>query len=285
MKRSHQICIEETWQKKAISTFKDHFQAVITGVDSTFPMHLWDHLLPQAENTINMLQPTNIVPTISVYARMNGQYDFNKMPLAPMGCAILFQNKPDIRKSWDAHANKRVLHWNIKGALQSYKIWVKKKKHMLCRHSLFKHKYITMPAVSKADNATLSTGITRWNRTKHWGKEHQPTQMISQYPQQQRLLQEKHWHIRGATPSQRTMVKQGWIGIKTQETQNLPATVGGTENTTEPQKIVASTANPPVVMSPTTLHLSSHHNWNHDPAQIHYSRERYQLHNIQLMGR
>ena len=41
--------------EKAISTFKDHFKAILAGVDKNFPMHLWDRLLPQAEGTMNML--------------------------------------------------------------------------------------------------------------------------------------------------------------------------------------------------------------------------------------
>ena len=28
--------------KKAIQTFKDHFVAILSGVDESFPMHLWD---------------------------------------------------------------------------------------------------------------------------------------------------------------------------------------------------------------------------------------------------
>ena len=48
----------------------------------------------------------NIIPIISAYAYMNGQHDFNKMPLAPMGCTVLLHNKPDIQKSWDTLASK-----------------------------------------------------------------------------------------------------------------------------------------------------------------------------------
>jgi hypothetical protein len=33
--------------ERAIQTFKNHFKAVIAGVDETFPMQLWDRLLPQ----------------------------------------------------------------------------------------------------------------------------------------------------------------------------------------------------------------------------------------------
>ncbi len=41
--------------KKAIQTFKDHFVAILWGADKSFPLHLRDHLLPQAEHTLNML--------------------------------------------------------------------------------------------------------------------------------------------------------------------------------------------------------------------------------------
>ena len=55
-------------KKKTISMFRDHFKAILGGVDKTFPIFLWDWLLPQAESTLNMLWPTNIAPKISAYA-------------------------------------------------------------------------------------------------------------------------------------------------------------------------------------------------------------------------
>ena len=50
--------LTQNWKK--ISTFKDHFKAILSLVDKTFPMHLWDRLLPQTEHILNMLWPTNI---------------------------------------------------------------------------------------------------------------------------------------------------------------------------------------------------------------------------------
>ncbi len=44
--------------KKAIQTFKDHFVTILCGADKSFSLHLWDHLLPQAEHTLNMLRPS-----------------------------------------------------------------------------------------------------------------------------------------------------------------------------------------------------------------------------------
>jgi hypothetical protein len=41
--------------ERPICTFKDHFLAILAGVDSAFPPYIWDLLLPQAELTLNVL--------------------------------------------------------------------------------------------------------------------------------------------------------------------------------------------------------------------------------------
>ncbi len=41
--------------ERAIQTFKNHFKAILVGIDDTFPMQLWDRLLPQAVLTLNLL--------------------------------------------------------------------------------------------------------------------------------------------------------------------------------------------------------------------------------------
>jgi hypothetical protein len=41
--------------ERAIRTFKDHFLAILAGIDAAFPPYLWGLLLPQAELTINLL--------------------------------------------------------------------------------------------------------------------------------------------------------------------------------------------------------------------------------------
>ena len=87
-----------------ISIFKNHFKSILAGVDKTFPMHLWDRLLMQIESTFNMLQQTNIAPTVSSYAYMYGQHNYNNMSLAPMGYAALIHIKPATKKAWDSNA-------------------------------------------------------------------------------------------------------------------------------------------------------------------------------------
>jgi hypothetical protein len=74
--------------ERAIQTFKNHFKVVIVGVDKTFPMQLWDRLLPQLVLTLNLLQQSNVTPTVSAYQYVNRAFDYNKMPLAPTGCTV-----------------------------------------------------------------------------------------------------------------------------------------------------------------------------------------------------
>jgi hypothetical protein len=74
--------------ERAIQTFKNHFKAIIAGVGDSFPMKLWDKLLPQTVLTLNLLRQSNFAPTVSAYQYVHRNFDYNKMPLAPMGCAV-----------------------------------------------------------------------------------------------------------------------------------------------------------------------------------------------------
>jgi hypothetical protein len=75
--------------------FKDHFLAILAGVNSTFPLppYLWDLLLPQAELTLNLLCQATLNPRISAWEFFQGPFNFNKMPLGPVGCCVLINAK------------------------------------------------------------------------------------------------------------------------------------------------------------------------------------------------
>jgi hypothetical protein len=95
------------WAERAIRTFKDHFLAILAGVDSSFPLYLWDLLLPQAGLTLNLLRQLALNPWISVWEFFHGPFDFNKTPLGPVGCRILIHAKPPVtRRSWDFRAKE-----------------------------------------------------------------------------------------------------------------------------------------------------------------------------------
>ena len=97
-------CHRQNAAKVAICNFKSHFLSILAGVADDFPLHLWDRLLPQAEITINLLRQSNATPTVSAYAHMNGPFDHNCMPLAPMGCQVQVHEKTDKRGTWAFHS-------------------------------------------------------------------------------------------------------------------------------------------------------------------------------------
>jgi hypothetical protein len=79
--------------ERAIQTFKDAFIAALATTDSNFPLQLWDRLMPQVQNTLNMMRTLRINPAISAYEALNGPYDWNRYPLAPLGCkAVVYED-------------------------------------------------------------------------------------------------------------------------------------------------------------------------------------------------
>jgi hypothetical protein len=91
---------QQNLAERAIQTFKIHVKATIAGVDDNCPMNLWDRLLPQTALTLNLLRQSNIAPTVSAYQYVHGAFDYNKMPLAPMGCVVQIHERSEKRGSW-----------------------------------------------------------------------------------------------------------------------------------------------------------------------------------------
>jgi hypothetical protein len=108
-------------EERAIQTFKNHFKAIIAGVDDNFPMNLWDGLLPHTVLTLNLLQQSNIAPTVSAYQYIHGPFDYNKMQLAPMGCAVQIHNRSEKRGSW---AFNSIDGWHLRTSPEHYRCHV-----------------------------------------------------------------------------------------------------------------------------------------------------------------
>jgi hypothetical protein len=96
-------CHRRNAAERAIRTFKEQFVAGLSSVDPSFPMHLWDRLLPQAEITLNLLRTSRLHPQLSAAAHFNGFVDYNKKAFAPPGCKIIAHEKPGKRRIWAPH--------------------------------------------------------------------------------------------------------------------------------------------------------------------------------------
>jgi hypothetical protein len=98
-------CHRRNAAERAIRTFKEHFVAGISPVDPTFPLHLWDRLLPQAEITLNLLRTLRLHPQLSTDTHFRGLVDYNKTAFAPPGCKIIAHEKPGKRRTWAPHGH------------------------------------------------------------------------------------------------------------------------------------------------------------------------------------
>ena len=138
--------------EKAIQTFKSHLIAVLCGTAENFPLHLWDRLLPQTEKTLNMLRQSRLVPNVSSYAHLYGQHDYNAHPMGPLGCAVEAHVTPSKRETFEPHSASG---WYLGVSFEHYRchdIYIKDTKGVrTCQTVFFKHKYLTMPTITKAD--------------------------------------------------------------------------------------------------------------------------------------
>jgi hypothetical protein len=104
--------------ERAIRTFKEHFKSGLATVDTAFPIHLWDRLLPQAEITLNMLHSSRLHPQLSTAAHYHGLIDYNKNVFGPPGCKIIAHEKPSQRRTWAAHGQPG---WSLGPAMHHYR--------------------------------------------------------------------------------------------------------------------------------------------------------------------
>ncbi len=86
--------------ERAIQTFKDHFISALATTDSEFPLQLLDRLTPQVENTLNLMRASCTNPNMLAYEAIHGPYDWNRFPLAPLGCKAIIYKSPEAWGSW-----------------------------------------------------------------------------------------------------------------------------------------------------------------------------------------
>ncbi len=77
--------------KVAIHNIKAHFLSILSGVANNVPPLELTAPTNQDHNQFDLT--TNATPIILAYAHLSGPFDYNKMPLAPMGCEAQVHEK------------------------------------------------------------------------------------------------------------------------------------------------------------------------------------------------
>ncbi len=152
-------CHRRNLAEVSIKHFKQHMISILAGIDPAFPLSHWEKLLPQAELTFNLLRKSHATPTISAYAHVHGQYDYNKMPLAPIGCAVHIHEQAAKRATWAPHT---IAGWYLGPSREHYRCHVvlpkQTQRTRVCETVVFKHKTITSPTLSPADHVVAAAG-------------------------------------------------------------------------------------------------------------------------------
>ncbi len=89
--------------ERAIQTWKNHWITGMGNLDPNCPMQLWCQFIEQGQDTLNMLRVSRVNPKLSAYAVLEGQFHFNKTPLAPVGTKALVFLDPTKGHTWQSH--------------------------------------------------------------------------------------------------------------------------------------------------------------------------------------
>ena len=103
----------------AIRNFKAHFLSVMASTAKDFPSSFWDGILPQAIITITLLRQSKATPNVSAYTHMSGPFNYNKIPLAPMGISVQVHQHTDKQGTWAYHT---VDGWYLATSSEHYRI-------------------------------------------------------------------------------------------------------------------------------------------------------------------
>jgi hypothetical protein len=151
---------------KAIQTFKDHFISILCGLDASFPLHLWDRLLVQAEHTLNMVHPAWMLKAVLAYTYLYEQHDYNSHPFAPLRCKVEAHVVPEIWETWAPHTTSGYYIGNAMEHYCCHNVYISNTKSMrVCSSVFFKQRYLTMPTLTPSDTLlkaadTLADAIT-----------------------------------------------------------------------------------------------------------------------------
>jgi len=147
----------QNYAEKAIGTWKDHFIAGLTSADCNFPLKLWCRITEHDDISLNLLQSSRANPTISAYADLFGNYDYNAHPLVPPGTKIVTHEKPTQRGSWSLRG---VDGWYLGPSMNHYRCHrvycsVTSSERITDTIKLFPH-YGIIPTLTAQDAAVLA---------------------------------------------------------------------------------------------------------------------------------
>ena len=78
--------------------------AGLATVNPNCPMQIWDKMLRQMQDTLNMLRTSRRDKTKSAFHELKGKFDFDRAPMSVLGSKALAYVDSEVRASWGPHA-------------------------------------------------------------------------------------------------------------------------------------------------------------------------------------
>ena len=86
-------CHGTNTSKRALHIWKIQFKAGLATVNNDLRVCEWDCLISQRELTLNLLQVPHNNTTLLAWAYVLGTFDYNSIPVVPLGTHVLVYNK------------------------------------------------------------------------------------------------------------------------------------------------------------------------------------------------
>jgi hypothetical protein len=86
--------------ERQMGIMKNHLIAGINTTDPEFELEAWDELMPQCEQTLNMMRQSGVSLFMSAWTQLHGEVDYVATPLAPPGMSVIVYDTPDTRGSF-----------------------------------------------------------------------------------------------------------------------------------------------------------------------------------------
>ena len=107
--------------------------------------------------TLNLLRASRVNPRLSAYEQLNGVFDFNRTPLGPLGCKVIFHEMPSARGSWSPHGVEGYYIGPAMEHYRCYQVWIEETRAERTGNTLvWLPKMIPVPKTSSADAAVAA---------------------------------------------------------------------------------------------------------------------------------
>jgi hypothetical protein len=148
--------------ERTIRTFKNHFLAILAGVDAAFPPYLWDLLLPGTSQTHPQSSSSiHAQPSDQCMGVLSGAFRFQQDTTRSSWLSGPHPCKPATRRSWDSRAKNGFYIGPDMDSYRCFKLGNGDTKSQVISDTpvVFCHFYVSVPSPSTATEDRIIHGL------------------------------------------------------------------------------------------------------------------------------